>query len=510
MAETQTPRAPQPEYQKRGRSKRPLAIGVAVLAVAAVAAAVVFATTRGGAGGGPAANELTIGLVLEPTSLNVRTTPGVALDQVLIDNVYQGLVGLESGTLDVVPVLAETVAVSDDGLRYAFGLRSGVTFHSGNPLTAADVVDSLTETLGAGEDAPEITAAGDTVTLTLPAPNSALLRTLAGREGLILESAATNDPNNSANGTGPYELSRWKQGDSITLSKRAEYWGEPATLDTVVYRYIPDGKAAVNAAISGDVDVQTAVLPELVGEFAGRDEFTLTRAASSDVFTLAFNNQRAPLDDPRVRVALTQAIDQAAIIAAINGEGLPLGGPITELEPGYRDLTDVHPHDPAAAKALLAEAGQEQLSLTMTVPNFYGPTATDLLVTQFAAVGVTLNVAPVEFATWLEDVYTNRDFQLSFVDHAEAGDFGNYANPNYYFGYDSEAVQRHAAAATAATDPAVVDRELAAAAAIVAADAPAAWLYNYTPSSAIRAGVEGFPTANTNSRINLAGISVEG
>ncbi|MEB4615560.1 ABC transporter substrate-binding protein [Leucobacter sp. M11] len=505
------PPAGRPQYEKRSGGKRSLITWLAVLVALAVIGTLIFVLTRPDDGAntgtpGEASGSLTVGLTLEPSNLNVRTTPGVALDQVLIDNVYQGLVGLTPGTLDVVPVLAERYEVSEDGLDYRFELRDGVRFHSGTELNAEDVVTSLTETLG-----DTITAQAPderTVTIALEQPNSRLLTLLASREGLILEAGADNDLNTSANGTGPYTLASWKQGDSITLRQSADYWGDPATLDTVVFRYIPDGNAAVNATLSGDVDVQTAVLPELSGQFDGNEDFTLHLVESTDVFTLAYNNQRAPLDDLTVRQALSMAIDQDALIAALNGQGKPLGSPITELEPGYRDLTATNGYDPVRARELLWEAGHEILTLTLTIPNHYPPAVSDLLVSQFAAIGVTLEVDQVEFPSWIEDVHANHNFELSFVDHAEAGDFGNYADPDYYFGYDSARVQELYAQALAATDPAQMDDLLGQAATQVADDAVAKWLYNYTPATAVRSGVEGFPMSNTNARINLAGVTV--
>src|SRR5690606_7059980 len=138
----------------------------------------------------------------------------------------------------------------------------------------------------------------------------------------------------------------------------------------------------------------------------------------------------------RVREALRLAIDHEALIEAV-GAGRALYGPIPELDPGYEDLSDVAPFDQDRAKALLAEAGQEDLELTLTIPSFYGTTVPQVLISDFAKVGVTLEVDAVEFPAWLEDVYGNHDYDLSFVLHVEPRDFGNFANPEYYFGYDN-------------------------------------------------------------------------
>lgn len=507
------PNTATPTYTKRRRSKLPIVIGIiAVIALAIVAASVYFANR--GSGAAERANSITVGLVLEPTSLDVRTNSGVATPQILADNVYQGLVGIAKDSVtDIVPVLAtEMPKVNADGTEYLFTLRKGVKFHSGDDLTVDDVVDSLSTTLvpeNVGFQATVTAEGDDQVKITLAEPNSMLLWQLADRPGLILKAGDTTPRERQANGTGPFEFSKWKQGDSITLTKNAHYWGEPAKLDTVVFRFFPEGRAAVNALRDGDVDVHTALLPTLRAEFEGNANFKMQRAAGSDVFTLAYNNAKAPFNDQRVRTALSMALDGTGLVTTQNGDAEVLGGPITRLEPGYEDLSQVNAYDPAAARELLAEAGQQNLSLTITAPNHYDTSALDLVRTQLAEIGVAATVKPVEFPTWLQDVYVNHDFDLSYVDHAEARDFANYANPKYYFGYNNPQVQELYAQALATTDSDEADSLLKEAARIVAEDAPAKWLFNYTPTNVVSTKVSGFPTANTNARVNLAGVSVK-
>ena len=114
----------------------------------------------------------------------------------------------------------------------------------------------------------------------------------------------------------------------------------------------------------------------------------------------------------------------------------------------------------------------------------------------------------VEFPTWLEDVYTNHDYDLSFVLHVEPRDFSNFANPDYYFGYDNAQVQSLYAEATAALDPEESAKLLAKAARIVSEDHAADWLYTVEPITAISDTVKGFPTDSTNSRLDLSAVTV--
>ena len=464
---------------------------------------------------------VTVGLVLEPTDLDIRRTAGIALDQVLIDNVYQGLVGRTQDN-EIVDVLASSHEVSDDGLTYTFTLAEGVTFHDGAALTAEDVVWSLQQVAdddtlaNHGDlDAVETIASPDpsTVVLTLSRPDSALLFSLTGRAGLVLEQAADNDLSTTANGTGPFTLESWTQGDNLRLSRNDDYWGTPAGVGGVDFRYIPDPSARINASISGEIDVQTAVDATLRSQLDGIDGLTVDEGKTTDKYTLAFNNAVEPFTDPRVRKAIRLAVDNDALIAATGGSAVDQGGPIPELDPGYRDLTDVDAYDPDAARALLDAAGRSDLDLTLEYANVYPAAIGDVLTTQLKAVGITLTVDQVDFSTWLTDVFvapsdgSPRDFQLSMVNHAETHDFGNWADPDYYFGYDSPAVQELYAASLAATDPADADAALAEAAEIVSADAPAEWLYTSTTLTAVRDGVTGFPTSSTTTRLDLSDLA---
>ncbi|GAB2520831.1 ABC transporter substrate-binding protein [Paramicrobacterium agarici] len=489
-----------------------VAIGIAAISALALSGC----GSQGDEASGPDSEaSVNVGLVLEPTDLDIRRTSGAALDQVLIDNVYEGLVS-RTPTGEIVDTIAASHKVSDDGLTYTFDINDGITFHNGDELTVDDVVWSLTQVKDDPElrdhelleSVTEIAATDDdTVTLTLSEPDSNLLWNLSGRAGLVLDQDADNDISTTANGTGPFTLEEWKQGDSITLARNDDYWGDAAKVAEVVFVYIGDTTAGVNAALAGDLDVLTAVDPNLRGQFEGT-EFTVHEGKTTDKYTLAFNNERKPLDDVRVRKALQLAVDHAAVIDAIGGAGVEMGGPIPPLDPGYEDLTSLRPYDPEEAKSLLAEAGVEGLSLELTVPNIYGTTVANLLVSAYKEIGVELTVNSVEFSTWLNDVYTNHDYDLSFVDHLEPRDFGNWANPDYYFGYDNADVQKLYAESVRATDPETAEQKLADAARIVAEDHAADWLYDALTLTAIAEGITGFPTDSPNARLDLSSLAV--
>ncbi|WES66115.1 ABC transporter substrate-binding protein [Microbacter sp. GSS18] len=455
-----------------------------------------------------------IRLVLEPGNLDIRRTAGAALDQILVDNIYQGLVS-RTPEQDIVPALASDFSVSPDGLTYTFTLREGVTFHDGSELTPADVVWSL-ETRRDSDDwrdaarlanVDSIDADGQTITLTLSEPDSTLLWNLTGRAGIILKRDDDVDYNTAENGTGPFVLDSWRQGDSITFVRNEEYWGDAAQVAEVVFDYIPDNQAALNAALAGEVDVVTGFDANLQEQIEATGDFALVLGESTDKGVLAFNqSEGSPLADQRVRQAIRQAIDHQGFVEAL-ASGQTLYGPIPSLDPGYEDLSEVAPYDPDAARTLLAEAGAEDLELTLTIPNFYATTIPTILVSDLNEVGITLTVESVDFSTWLTDVYTNRDYDLSFVLHTEARDFENWANPDYYFTYDNAEVQDLYAQAVASTSESQASTLLERAARIVSEDAAADWLFNGASVVAVGFDVAGMPSVNVNERLNLAELT---
>jgi len=498
---------------------RPRRTAIAAAALLAAAALALTACTGGGNGtsspsGTPDPNaSISIRLVAEPTNLDIRQTAGSALDQILIDNVYQGLVS-RTPEEKIVPALASDYKISDDRLTYTFTLRENVTFDDGQALTPEDVVWSLQQhkaNAGWAEAAAlqrvkSVGASGQTITITLSEPDSSLLWDLSGRAGTILKKGDTVDYKTAANGTGPFVLKSWKQGDSITFERNEKYWGTPAKAKEIVFDYIPDNQAALNAAQSGELDVVTGFDANLKQQIESNGDFHLVLGKSTDKGTLAMNSHDKYLSDKRVRQAIRQAIDKNAIVKAL-GSGQTMYGPIPQLDPGYEDLSSVAPYNVEAAKKLLKAAGASDITLTLTIPSFYGTTIPQLLVSDLNAVGITLKVNSVDFPTWLNDVYTNKDYQLSFVLHTEARDFSNWANPDYYYTYDNAQVQDLYQQSLGATSDAQASDDLKKAAKIVSEDDAADWLYNGASVVAVGTDITGMPSINVNERLNLAQIA---
>ncbi|HZD21805.1 MAG TPA: ABC transporter substrate-binding protein, partial [Acidimicrobiia bacterium] len=330
-------------------------------------------TPTTGAAATEPATAVTIGLQLEPPTLDLTASPAAAIPQVLLYNVYETLVRLEADG-SITGLLAKDWEISDDGLNYTFHLQEGVTFHNGAPFIADDVVFSLNNVIN-NPDHPftttlqpieSVVAVDDTtVELHLSQVSANLLFFLTQGQGVILTESAIDTIENQPIGTGPFEFVSWTVGDNIVLKRSDTYWGDEPPLEQVTFRYINDPNALNSAMLAEDIDIIAGVsAPELLEEFLNDDRFDVLQGLTYGEIVHSLNGRNPPLDDVRVRQAITQAIDKQAIVdLAYSGFGVPIGTFSTPLDPWYKDLTDVYPYDPDRARELLDEAGVDGLTL---------------------------------------------------------------------------------------------------------------------------------------------------
>lgn len=495
---------------------KPVIWMIAALIVVALIACIAVVNSRSRKTATPTQSDsVAIGIKLAPVSLDIRNQSGSALEQLLIGNVYEALVSRNSNN-EVEPGLAKSWTISNDGLTYTFKLNEHMNFSNGDTLDATDVAWSINQ-LKAKQyynsdqvenlkqaSAPDAT----TVKLTLSRPDANMLWYLSGRPGLVFDKDARYDAKTTAVGSGPYMVKSFDSSSKLVLQANPKYWGSAhkARTTTVTVRFLPDDNAALNALTSGDVQVLSPVNANMTGKLKSSGKYTVKATEGSDKFVLAFNCTGAKTADKRVRQAIRYAINHKEIIASRGGVDAALGGPIPSVDPGYEDLTGLYPYNPAKAKSLMQQAGystNHPLKLTLTYANVYGSELGEQLRSQLSRIGIDLNVNTVEFSTWLQDVHTNGDYDLSLVDHAESHDFYKWTQPDYYYHYDNAQVQALYAKALAATDEQDSAQYLKQAARIVSEDAPADWLFAYRVSVAQAKGVTGFPSRLTQSVLPL-------
>lgn len=450
-----------------------------------------------------AITEATIGLQLEPPTLDLTASPAAAIPQVLLYNVYETLVRLQADG-SIAPLLAESWEISEDGLTYTFNLRDGVSFHNGDPLTADDVVFSINNVV-ANEAHPftttyapisAVTAVDDsTVEVTLEQPSANLLFFMTQGQGVVLNEASLDTIENSPVGTGPFTFGSWTVGDSIVLAANGSYWGEPALLETVTFKYISDPNALNNAMLGDQLDIVAGVsAPELLQAFEADERFEVQTGLTYGEVTLSLNGRRAPFDDIRVRQAVSHAIDRQAVVdLAYSGYGEVIGTFSTPLDPWYKDLTGVYDYDPDRARELLAEAGATDLTLELVLPPVsYATRGGEIIASQLSEVGIDVNITPVEWGVWLEDVFANYDFDMSIVAHVEPLDLAQYGNAEYYWGNDSPDVAPLLEQADAEPDEAARNALYGQVLDEITAQAADQWLFVLPALSVTKTGVTGY------------------
>lgn len=400
------------------------------------------------------AGTLRVALQLEPPVLDPTVGAAAPIGEVVYGNVFEGLVTLaEDGSAQ--PRLAEHWSIASDGLSIRFQLRAGVRFHDGTPFDSSVAKFSLDRARAEGSANPQRSLLEPIAAIDAPSPLTLVL-TLRHRAGGLLQSlgsaafvmvtpASVSTNPTAPNGTGPWRFVRWQRGNAIELARFDDYWGDKARLEALSYRFIADPSAAYAAVMAGDIDLfANFPAPEHLAQIRTDRRFELRIGISEGETLLSINHRRAPLGQLAVRRAITAAIDRQALIdGAMFGYGQPIGSHFSPRHSAYIDLTAQSPHDPARARALLAEAhwpADRVLSLKLP-PTAYARRGGEILAAQLAAVGIRTRIENLEWAQWLDQVFVRHDFDLTVIVHAEPLDYGIYGRDDYYFGYHGERVQ---------------------------------------------------------------------
>ena len=373
----------------------------------------------------PVANEITVGIAQDlDDSLDPHKTVKAGTREVMF-NVFEGLVK-PTPDGDLTPAVAESYTVSEDRLTYTFTLREGVKFHNGDTVTAEDVVYSINRCAAATETGivqveafsviQSIEALDErTVTITIAEPSNEFLSYLT----VAILPSDYDQQDTAPIGTGPFKFVSRAAQDSVVLEKFDEYWGTPANLDKVTLKIIENADSLMMSLQSGAIDLCSHLTSTQVAQLG--DDFNVAEGTMNLVQAMYLNNAEKPFDDVRVRQALCYAVDKQAIIdIAFDGYGSPIGSSMYPAFGKYFDesLTNYYTKDVDKAKALLADAGYPNgFEMTITVPSNYKPhmDTAEVLVQQLADIGVKATIQPIEWESWVSDVYAGRQFQSTVV-----------------------------------------------------------------------------------------------
>lgn len=360
----------------------------------------------------------------EPDSLDPYISTASDTEAVM-HNVYEGLV-LFNEDGEIVPGLAESWQISDDGLEYTFHLREGVTFHNGKHFCSEDVAYSygLLSGLTTGSSLSsrfstitEIDTPDDyTVIIRLASANAAFLE--ATRIAII--PSGYRECATSPVGTGPYKFIEYVPGQRIVLERNDLYYdsSRAGRIERAEVYIMTDESAIVTALQSGQLDMAqvTGMDAEIL-----EGKFTIHSNPQNMVCLFALNNAVPPFNDIRVRQAMNYAVNKENIInGAFDGYATRLDSNFSPVMGLYynSDVENYYPYDPVKAKELLAEAGYERgFSFTITVPANYQQhvNTAQIIAEDLKAVGIDARLQLVEWGAWLEDVYTNGNYETTVV-----------------------------------------------------------------------------------------------
>jgi peptide/nickel transport system substrate-binding protein len=372
------------------------------------------AADTGGGTSEPAASggSLIFGTSTDPVSLDgALVYDGESLR--VVDQIFEGLVTLKPGTTEVEPALATSWEASADGKTWTFKLQEGVTFHDGEPFNADAVCFNFErwygfegalqnsaasyywQTVFGGFKNPEEGSLGPKDTLyqsckavdeftaeiklrqasasflaglslssfSMASPKA--LEQFGADEGQVDEEAGVFRPTGSyarehPTGTGPFKFVEWVPNDHLTIERNDDYWGEPAKLDEVIFKPIPDPAAQLQALQAGEIHGYDLVAPEDVSTIEGDSNLQLLKRPAFNVAYVGINQAFKPLDDIEVRKAIAYGLNRQEVVdsfyagtGVVAKEFMP-----PELE-GYADDVTEYPYDPEKAKQTLRDAGYE-------------------------------------------------------------------------------------------------------------------------------------------------------
>lgn len=339
-------------------------------------------------------------------------------------NIYEGLFKPDKDG-NLIPAVADSYTVSDDGLTYSFHIRKGCKFHDGSEVTAQDVIycidknadpQSNSAYVSAFSNIKELVATEDEVKVTLEKKDPDFLQYMT----LAIIPKDNKDPDGQAIGTGPYcYVSRSPQ-ENVVLKRFDDYWGDKAYIENVTLKICANADSIVMDLIGGSVDVFARITAAQALQLENSN-FNIEEGTMNLVQALYLNNAVAPFDNELVRQALCYAIDPKEIIdLSFDGKGTELGSSMFPAFGKYfeKDINDVYNVDIDKAKALLKQAGYENgFSFAIKVPSNYQPhiDTAQVIVEQLKKIGVNAEIKLVEWDTWLSEVYAGRDFEATVI-----------------------------------------------------------------------------------------------
>ena len=367
---------------------------------------------EGASGANTGKDTLVIGQGADAKSLDPHASNDNPSSNIRVQ-IYDRLMDLDENGVPQ-PMLAESWERPDDK-TIIFHLRKGVKFHNGDEMKASDVKFSLERALASPEVSHILAGINGveviddyTVKVTTEKPMAAILNNLSHITIAILSERATKEAGDKFGqnpvGSGPYKFVSWQSGDRVTLEAFPEYWQGEAPVKNVVYRNIVEETNRTIGLETGELDIIYDIQGLDKNKLRDDERFVLIEGPQVSMTYLGFNMKKAPYDNPKVREAISYAIDQKPIIDTVFlGAGEAGNSIIGPNVWGYYDV-EKYTQDIEKAKALLAEAGfPDGFKAKIWVND--NPVRRDtavILQDQLKQIGIDLTIETVEWGAFLD------------------------------------------------------------------------------------------------------------
>ena len=323
-----------------------------------------------------AAPQASLGKVVLATGVDTNTMdPAVTnarASSIIVENMFDSLLWRDPKTNALIPHLAESYKVSDDGLLWTLKLRQDVKFWNGDPFTSADVKFSIVRIQDPNlksqyrphiADIKQINTPDPyTVELVMAKPNPILpayfVQTIKIVPMKYTQQVGNDQFARKPMGSGPFKFVEWVKDDHLTLAANKDYFLGPPKIDTLIFRPIPEASTRLAELLSGTVDVITNVPPQMIAQINTSPNTATASVGTSRQIYVGLRTEVKPLDDVRVRQAINYAVDIDAIIKNVlggNATRVPAAVPFHTF--GHDPTLKPYPYDPQKAKTLLTEAG---------------------------------------------------------------------------------------------------------------------------------------------------------
>ncbi len=334
--------------------------------------------------------------------------------------------------MKVVPLLAEKLEITNDTV-YTITLRKGVKFHNGEELTSDDVKFSFARVMDPATKSPrswQLTDAIEspdkietpdkyTVKITLKAPFGPFQDRLTAGALAILNKkaveAAGADYAHKPVGTGPFKYSEWKTGEYVKVVRNDDYWGEKAKLDQITFRPIPDANTRTAELESGGIDYLMQIPSDDFARLKKAGTFNIQEIDAINISYLAYNTQKAPLTDVKLRQAISYAIDKKEINDTIYaGRGTVAISPLNPTNWAFNPNVEPYKYDPAKAKQLVGESGykDEPLEIAFNQATELPQVAERIQAQVQENIGVKIVLKPMEWGAFLQYIRGGDQHQM--------------------------------------------------------------------------------------------------